>query len=95
LTGSYKLTARIVANLSAYYLHDNNDSSFTSIPGFPFPITQPAFAEDSLFISLTLRYAINHTWGADLGYDFANVRSDIRLREYYRNRFYGGVSFTF
>jgi hypothetical protein len=95
LTGSYKLTARTVATLAAYYQHDNNDSIFTFISGFPFPILQPGFVEDSLNISLSLRYAINHNWGAELGYDFADVRSDQSFREYYRNRFYGGVNFTF
>ena len=95
LSGNYKLTARIAATVSASYQHDNNDSSFTFVSPFPFPIFQPAFVEDSLSLSLALRYAINRTWGAELGYDFTDVLSDIRLREYYRNRFYGGVNFTF
>ena len=84
-----------MASLTATYEHDNNDSSFAFIPGFPFPIIQPAFVEDSLSVSLSLRYAINHTWGAELGYDFTDVLSDQSIREYYRNRFYGGVNFTF
>ena len=95
LTGSYKLTARIVAGVTASYQHDTNDSSFAFVSPFPFPIFQPAFVEDSLSISLSLRYAINHTWGAELGYDFTDVLSDIPLRAYYHNRFYGGVNFTF
>jgi hypothetical protein len=95
LTGSYKLTARIVASVNAFYQHDNNDSVVTFLPGFPFPMVQPAFVEDSLSVSLSLRYAINHTWGAELGYDFTDVWSDQSFREYYRNRFYGGVNFTF
>jgi hypothetical protein len=89
LTGSYKLTARILASLAAYYQHDEND------PSMVFIFIQPGFAEDSLSLSLTLRYAINHTWGVDVGWDFSNVSSDITEREYYRNRFYGGLNFTF
>ena len=89
LTGSYRLTPRIVASLSAFYQHDEND------PSMIFIFIQPGFAEDSLSSTLSLRYAINHTWAADLGWDFSDVESDIPLRGYYRNRFYGGVNFTF
>jgi putative beta-barrel porin BBP2 len=89
LTGGYKLTPRITASLSAFYQHDEND------PSMVFIFVQPGFAEDSLSLSLTLRYAVNHTWGGELGWDFTNVASDIALREYYRNRFYGGINFTF
>jgi hypothetical protein len=95
LTGSYKLTARTLATVTAYYQHDNNDSSTRIIPGFPFPLVQPGFVEDSLSISLALHYAINHTWAAELGYDYSEIQSDQSFREYYRNRFYGGVNFTF
>ena len=89
LSGSYNLTARIVAALSAFYTHDNNDGALTPLS------FSPPFVEDSFAMSLSLRYAINHTWGAELGYDFTDVESDFRLRQYYRNRFYGGVNFTF
>lgn len=89
LTGAYKVTPRITASLSAFYQHDVND------PSVVFIFVQPGFTEDSFSMNLALRYAINHTWGAELGYDFTDVASDIALREYYRNRFYGGVNFTF
>lgn len=89
LTGSYKLTARITAALSAYYEHDVND------PSMIYFFIQPGFVEDSLSTSLTLQYAINHTWGLNLGWDFTDVQSEIAGREYDRNRFYGGVNFTF
>jgi hypothetical protein len=87
LTGSYKLTARTVATVAAYYQHDTNDSIVSFIPGFPFPIFQAGFVEDALSVSLSLRYAINHTWGAELGYDFSEILSNQSFREYYRNRF--------
>ena len=89
LIGSYKLTARILASLSAYYVHSNTD------PSMVFIFIQPGFAEDSLDLSCSLRYSINHTWAADLGWNFTDVQSDIQFREYYRNRFYGGINFTF
>ena len=89
LSGSYSITPRIVGSLSAFYQHDENDSTLT-----PF-FFSPAFAEDSFSLALGLRYSMNRNWGVELGYDFTDVESDLRLREYYRNRFYGGVNFTF
>lgn len=89
LTGSYKITARITATLAAYYQHDANDGTIS------FFFISPPFAEDSITLSLAARYAINHTWGAELGYDFTDVESDIPFRGYNRSRFYGGVNFTF
>ena len=89
LTGNYKVTARITATLAAYYVHDQYDATVS------FFFITPAFAEDSLSLSLALRYAINHTWGAEVGYDFTDVESDLPFRAYDRNRFYGGVNFTF
>ena len=89
LTGGYKLTGRITANLAAYYLHDVTD------PSIIFIFIQPGFTEDSFNTTLTLHYAINHIWGVDLGWDFTDVQSDLSFRDYYRNRFYGGINFTF
>ena len=89
LTGSYKVTARITGTLATYYEHDNNDGTIS------FFFFSPPFTEDSLTLSAGLRYAINHTWGAELGYDFTDVESDLPFRSYSRNRFYGGVNFTF
>jgi hypothetical protein len=90
LSGTYKLTPRITASLSATYEHDENDGTT-----FGFFIISPPFTEDSFSLSLGLRYAINRTWGAELGYDFADVESGLPGLGYYRNRFYGGVNFTF
>ena len=89
LTGSYNITSRISATLAAYYEHDVNDASVS------FFFVSPAFTEDSLSLSISLRYAINHTWGAELGYDFTDVESGMPSFGYDRNRFYGGVNFTF
>jgi hypothetical protein len=90
LTVSYHITPRIVTGLSAVYEHDENEGETIG----PF-IIQPAFAEDILSISATAHYALNRTWSLELGYDYTNLTSDIVFREYYKNRFYGGVNFQF
>jgi len=44
---------------------------------------------------LSLRYAITRYLGVDVGYNYTDVLSDLALRGYSRNRFYGGVDFSF
>ena len=55
----------------------------------------PAFDEDSLEISLGLRYEINRNFAALAGYSHTEVFSDIVLREYARNRYYLGLNASF
>jgi hypothetical protein len=89
LSARYAITPRIVSALSIFWEHDDNEGSAT-----PFGVS-PSFAEDIFSVAFSLRYAINRNWGVELGYDFSDVESDIPFREYYRNRFYGGVNFQF
>ncbi len=89
LSGSYNITQRIIAALTGSFQHDENAGTLT-----PF-FFSPPFAEDAFSVSLSLRYAMNRNWGVELGHDFTEVISDIQFREYYRNRIYGGVNFTF
>jgi hypothetical protein len=88
LSMRYNVSDRIVAGASFFYQHDDN-------AGGPAGIISPAFSEDSFVILLSARYAITRNFGIDVGYDFSDVSSDIRLREYYRNRIYAGVNFAF
>jgi hypothetical protein len=89
LTASYKITPRIVANLSVFYEHDENDGQQT----FFFII--PGFADDLLSLSATARYTINRNWGLELGYEFTGVTSGQPFRDYDKTRFYGGANFQF
>jgi hypothetical protein len=89
LTARYNLTARIIAGLNAFWEHDNNDGAVT------FLFVSPAFVEDVYSFGGSLRYAIDRNWGLELGYDFADVESEISLRQYSRNRFYGGLNLQF
>lgn len=82
----HNFTSHIVGGLNfAYQNDDYNGSVFT-----------PSFTEDSLDISVSLRYAITRNWAIDAGYNHTEVISDTALfREYSRNRYYLGATFTF
>jgi hypothetical protein len=88
---THSVTPRIVTSLSAFYQHDENEP----IPVGFFGFISPGFAEDSLNLSVSARYAITRNWGIDAGYDLYDVWSELPFREYYRNRFYGGVNLAF
>lgn len=82
----HNFTPRIVAGLNVAYQHDDNDGR----NGFA------GFDEDAFDVSLSVRYAINRNWAIDAGYQHTEVVSDESLfREFSRNRYYAGVSFTF
>ncbi|MGI8435952.1 MAG: outer membrane beta-barrel protein [Chthoniobacterales bacterium] len=85
LSVRHNFTSRIVAGLNVAYQHDNYDGNFIT----------SGFDEDSFDISLSARYAINRNWAIDLGYDHTEVISGQIFREYARNRYYGGLTFTF
>lgn len=82
----HAITPRIVAGLNVAYQNDDYDGN----------LFFSGFNEDSFDISLALRYAINRNWALDAGYHYTQVVSPESLfREYARNRFYFGGTFTF
>jgi hypothetical protein len=86
LSVRHNITTRIVAGLNFAYQHDDYDGN----------ILIEEFTEDAFDIALSVRYAINRNFALDLGYQHTQVMSDEALfREFSRNRFYGGVTFTF
>lgn len=89
LSVRYNVTTRISTNLAFFYEHDDNSGFFSAFT------RSPAFTEDSFDLVLSARYAINRIFALEAGYDFTEVDSDIRLRSYTRNRFWGGLNFSF
>ena len=85
LQGKYSWTPRISSQLAIFYAHDDYGANAVS----------PAFAEDSIDVALSLRYAITRYLGVNVGYNYTEILSDEPLRGYSRNRFYGGADFTF
>ncbi len=91
---SQQVTPKITATLSFQYEHDEYEAVTEQFFGFTFTVS-PAFAENSFSLDFSLRYAITPHLGIDFGYDRTQVTSDMLFREYSRNRFYGGLNFTF
>jgi hypothetical protein len=89
LRAKHDFTPRIAALLGAFYQHDEYDS--INAP----PIFSSGFGEDTLDLAITFRYAINRFFGVEAGYSHTEVLSDVGLREYSRNRFFGGLNVTF
>ncbi|MEP6821160.1 MAG: outer membrane beta-barrel protein [Chthoniobacterales bacterium] len=82
----HNFTSRIVVGLNVAYQNDSYDGN----------VITPSFTEDSFDISLSARYAITRNWAIDAGYTHTEVISDANLfREYSRNRYYLGATFTF
>jgi hypothetical protein len=91
---SQQVTPKITATLGLNYEHDENDAVTEQFFGFTFTIS-PAFRENDFALAFNLRYAITPHLGIDLGYDRTQVISDMPFREYSRNKYYGGLNFTF
>jgi hypothetical protein len=89
LSVRHYFTAKFSTNLALFYQHDDNDG-FES-----FFVRSPAFMEDSIDVVFSARYALTRNFALEAGYNFTDVGSDIPLREYTRNRFWGGVNFSF
>jgi hypothetical protein len=83
------ITPRISTNLAVFYRRDDNDGFET------FFVTVPGFTEDSFDLALSARYAITRSFALEGGYNYTEVDSGIALRSYTRNRFWGGVNFSF
>ena len=82
----HNITPRIVAGLSGAFQHDDYEGN----------LLIDDFNEQAFDIALSVRYAINRNFALDLGYQHTQVISDESLfREFARNRFYGGVTFSF
>jgi hypothetical protein len=80
---------RITSTLRFYFEHDDNQSVNM------FPVFFPAFTENAFDVAFSTQYAVTRYLGIEVGYDHTQVLSDIPVREYNRNRVYGGLSFAF
>lgn len=89
LRATHAFSPRFSSTLGAFYQHDENEGLSSTT------LFVPAFTEDSLDLSLGVRYEINRIFAALAGYNHTEVLSDIDLREYGRNRYYLGLNATF
>ena len=81
----YDLTARISSTFSGYYHHDQ-DEGLAGVAGF---------SEDAFDLSLDCRYAINRRFAFDLGIEHSEIDSGVAARDYSRNRYFTGLTFTY
>jgi hypothetical protein len=86
---SRTLTPRISGSLSTYYNHDDYDGINSP------PTVSAPFAEESFDVALALRYTVTRYFALDAGLTHTEVSSDLPLREYSRNRVWGGLSLSF
>jgi hypothetical protein len=89
IAARHDFTSRITGTLGAYYEHDRYQS--LNQPG----VVVPGFTEQSVDLAFSVRYAITRNLGLEAGYNFTDVISDQSLREYTRNRYWGGLNFVF
>jgi len=86
---TYGLTARITTSISAYYVHDENESfNFPGVGSF-------STTEDSYDLSLNLGYSINRHWGVHVGFQTSGNAMDIGSSDYTRERYSAGVNYSF
>lgn len=85
----YDITPRISSTAALYYQHDENDGFVAP------PVVTPGFSEDIFDLALGVRYAVTKQFGIEVGYNHTQVASDLFLRDYSRNRYYGGVNVSF
>ena len=83
---NWDLTSRLKSSVGLYYHHDDNDA--------PPPSTVTG-AQDSLHFSFGLTYMINKHFSAHLTYEHNTVSSIGTQNGYSRNRYFGGVTYTY
>ena len=85
----HDFTQRITANLGAYYEHDDYDDFINP------SVFSPGFTDEAFDVAVSMRYAITRHFGIEAGFNHTEVWSDIHLREYSRNRYWGGLNVVF
>jgi hypothetical protein len=96
LQTKYGFTQRVSGTVGFYFVHDDYAQGPPTeiFPGFFIP-GAPAFTEDTLDVTLGLRFDINRNFAVDVGYGHTQVSSEEAGRDYSRNRYFGGLNFTF
>jgi hypothetical protein len=83
----YELTSQIGATARMFYHHDENEGGSTG--------TSSVGSQDSLDISLGLRYTINKKFAAHVDYQFTTQSSIQSNSGYSRNRYFAGFTYTY
>jgi Putative beta-barrel porin 2 len=83
---AYDLTSRITARTAIHYHHDDNEGQ---------PGTQSVGSQDSVHFTVGLKYTINKHFALHLDYEHTAVSTLGTESGYSRNRYSGGVTYTY
>jgi hypothetical protein len=89
LNATYDLTSRIHSNAAVYYHNDENQGT-SGTSG-----TSSAGAQNALQFTLVLKYTINKHFTAHVDYEYTAQSSSGGTSGYSRNRYFGGLSYTY
>lgn len=86
---THSFTGRISASLAVGYHHDNVEEGLTvTNPG-------PSTVQNTFDVNLLLRYQFSRRLAFNLAYDHSEVTSADVFRDYSRNRYSAGLSYSF
>ncbi len=84
-----ELTGRLSSSIAVYYHHDNNQQIIA-----PFMIG-PTFDENTIDVTAHLRYRVNPRFSVDAATTHSQILSALTNREYSRNRYSIGMTYSF
>ena len=90
----HQITPRISVYGGFYFTHAYYSTPLRTDPALALYASQN-FNEETYDVSLGARYAINRNLAVEVGYTHTTVSSEVDLREYDRNRYFGGLRFQF
>jgi hypothetical protein len=86
---THSFTGRVSLSLGAAYHHDENQQGLT------FLSMGPTFDEDTFEVSLGLHYQLSRRLSFDFGIERSEIASGLSTRDYSRNHYSMGLSYTF
>ena len=87
---TYDLTSRINLRAGAFYHHEENQAERGGSV-----VNTSTGAQDSLHLTLGLRYTINKHFALHADYEYTNQNSSGGASGYSRNRYFAGVTYTY
>jgi putative salt-induced outer membrane protein YdiY len=85
---TYDLTSRISSTTGFYYHHDQNEGTIS-------PGAGSAGSQDSFHLTFGLKYTINKHFAMHVDYEHTTVSSSGAESGYSRNRYSGGLTYTY
>jgi len=87
---AYDLTSRINLKAGAFYHHEDNQAETGGTV-----VNTSTGAQDSLHLTLGLKYTINKHFALHADYEYTNEGSSGRSSGFSRNRYFGGLTYTY